>query len=64
MPVRPVLGYLTLPVLQVLAAALNFAMIVLASRTIFNLPLTSLKEVMETRAILAHLKLQPKKVES
>ncbi len=59
-----VLGYLTLPVLQVLAAALNFAMIVLASRTIFNLPLTSLKDVMETRAILAHLKLQPKKVES
>ncbi len=59
-----VLGYLTLPVLQVLAAALNFAMIVLASRTIFNLPLNSLKEVMETRAILAHLKLQPKKVES
>ena len=59
-----VLGYLTLPVLQVLAAALNFAMIVLASRTIFNLPLNSLKEVMETRAILAHLKLQPRKVES
>lgn len=59
-----VLEYLTLPVLQVLAAALNFAMIVLASRPIFNLPLNSLREVMETRAILSHLKLQPKKVES
>ncbi len=59
-----VLEYLTLPVLQVLAAALNFAMVVLASRTIFNLPLNSLKEAMETRAILSHLKLQAKKVES
>ncbi len=59
-----ILEVLTLPILHVLASALNFAMILLASRPVFSLPLKSLKEVMETREILAHLRLNPKRVGS
>lgn len=56
------LEYLTLPVLQVVAAALNFALILVSSRPIFNLPLKGLKEVMATKEIFA-LHLQPKRAE-
>ena len=56
--------YLTLPVLQVLAVILNFAMIVLTAKPLFSLPLKSLGEVMETREILSHLRMQPRKMES
>lgn len=56
------LEYLTLPVLHVVAAALNFAMILVTSRPVFSLPFKSLKEVMETRELLSVTGLQPKKV--
>lgn len=56
------LEYLTLPVLQVMAAALNFALILVTSRPVFSLPLKGLKEVMATKEIFA-LHLQPKRVE-
>jgi hypothetical protein len=56
--------YFTLPFLHVLAAALNFALILVASRPAFSLPFRNLKEVMETREILSAMHLQPKKVGS
>lgn len=56
------LEYLTLPILQVMAAALNFALILVASRPIFSLPLKGLKEVMATKEIFT-LHLQPKRME-
>ncbi len=49
---------LALPVLHLLGAALNFAMILTASRPVFSLPFTSLKEVTETRVIEATMHLQ------
>ncbi|MFQ5780968.1 MAG: hypothetical protein ACE5HN_09335 [Nitrospiria bacterium] len=59
-----ILEHLTLPILQVLAAAMNFSLILVASRTVFNLPFKSLKEVMGTREVLAAMDLRPKKVVS
>ncbi len=56
------LEYLSLPALHVVAAALNFALILVSSRPFFSLPFKSLKEVMETREILAAMHLQSKKV--
>lgn len=43
------LEYLTLPVLQVMAAALNFAMILLTARPVMSLPLKGLSALMRTR---------------
>ena len=56
------LEYLSLPALHVVAAALNFALILVATRPVFSLPFKSLKEVMETREIFASMHLQSKKV--
>lgn len=56
-----VLELLALPVLQLLGAALNFAMILTASRPVFSLPFESLKEVTETRDIEAAMHLPPRK---
>jgi hypothetical protein len=56
-----VLEYLTLPFLHVVAAALNFAMILITSRPVFSIPFKSLKEVLETREMLAPLRFQAKK---
>ena len=56
-----VLEYLTLPFLHVVAAALNFAMILVTSRPFFSIPFKNLKEVLETRETLAAMHLQPKK---
>jgi hypothetical protein len=53
------LEYLALPVLHVLAAALNFAMILVASRPAFGLPFKGLQDVMETKEMLAELRSQP-----
>lgn len=53
--------YLTLPFLHVVAAALNFAMILVAGRPVFSIPFKSLKEVLETREMLPVMRLQPKK---
>jgi hypothetical protein len=55
------LEFLTLPVLQVLAAILNFCMVLLTARPIFNLPFKSLKEVMDTRELLLARNLIPKR---
>ena len=55
------LEFLTLPILQVLAVILNFFMILLTARPIFNLPFKDLKDVMDTRDILIEKNLVPKK---
>jgi hypothetical protein len=55
------LEFLTLPILQVLAVILNFFMILLTARPIFNLPFKELKDVMDTRDILISRNLVPKK---
>jgi hypothetical protein len=55
------LEFLILPVLQVLAVILNFCMILLTARPIFNLPFKSLKDVMDTRELLLARNLIPKK---
>jgi len=47
------LEYLALPVLQLLAAGLNFGMMMIASRPVFELPFHNMKEVTDTREILA-----------
>ncbi|MCZ6695565.1 MAG: hypothetical protein O7A63_03395 [Acidobacteria bacterium] len=59
-----VIEYLTLPVLQVLAASLNFALILLTSNPAMSLPFKSLKDVMETRDIASFLKVRPRKAET
>jgi hypothetical protein len=55
------LEYLALPVLHVAAAAVNFAMVLIASRHVFNLPFKGLGEIPESRSILSGLHLQPRK---
>ncbi|HTP40880.1 MAG TPA: hypothetical protein VML36_00510, partial [Nitrospiria bacterium] len=57
------LDYLCLPVLHVLAAVINFAMILVAASPAFSLPFKSLKEVMETRELLSGVHMHAKKVE-
>lgn len=59
-----ILEVLTLPVLQVLASGLNFAMILLTARPALTLPLRSVKEAMEIRQILSHSVMEPKKAGS
>ena len=55
------LEILALPVVHLLGAALNFAMILTASRPVFNLPFRSLKEVTETRDMETTIQLEPRK---
>jgi len=55
------LEYLALPVLQLLAAGLNFGTMIVASRPAFQLPFHSLKEVTDTRDLLATFHLTPRK---
>ncbi|MBI3596947.1 MAG: hypothetical protein HY203_07340 [Nitrospirae bacterium] len=59
---QEMLEYLSLPALHVLAAALNFAMILVASYPVFSIPFKNLKAIMEPQGILAQLQLQSKKV--
>jgi hypothetical protein len=56
-----VLEYLALPVLHLLAAALNFCMILLLARPAFHLPFKALREVTEARDALTALHLLPRK---
>jgi hypothetical protein len=56
-----VLEYLALPVLHLIAAALNFAMILLLARPAFHLPFRGLREVTEARDALTALHLAPRK---
>jgi len=53
------LEYLALPVLQLLAAGLNFGMMIIASRPAFQLPFRTLKEVTDTRDLMAGFHLTP-----
>jgi len=53
--------YLALPVLNLLAAMLNFAMVLLLARPAFALPFRGLKEITETREALAAMHLLPRK---
>jgi hypothetical protein len=52
---------LTLPVLQLFAAAINFAVIVVQSRPMFVLPFTSLDDVLATNPIPFHRSAQDKR---
>jgi len=52
---------LALPVVHLLGAALNFAMILTTSRPVFNLPFKALDEIPESRTVLSGLHLQPRK---
>ena len=54
-----VLDYLVLPVLQVAAAALNFGMVLVASRQVFQLPFQDRSEVTRTWQILQSLHVPP-----
>lgn len=53
--------YLALPLLQLVAAMLNFGMLLVASRPAFHLPFKTLREVTDTRDLLATLHLTPRK---
>jgi hypothetical protein len=53
--------YVALPVLQLVAAALNFALLVVASRPVFHLPFRAMREVTDTRELLTTLHLVPRK---
>src|SRR5262247_3755509 len=55
------LEVLALPVVHLLGAALNFAMILTTSRPVFNLPFRSLKEVTEARDLETAIQLEPRK---
>jgi hypothetical protein len=56
------LEYFGLPVMHLLAGAVNFGMVLVTARPIFSLPFKSLKEVTDTREALAGLMhLQPKR---
>jgi hypothetical protein len=55
------LEYLSLPVLHVAAAAVNFGTVLIASRPVFQLPFKHLEEIPETRTILTGLHLLPRK---
>src|SRR5947208_1973295 len=52
------LDYLVLPVLQVAAAALNFGMVLVASRQVFSLPFKDRSEITQTWHILQNLHVQ------
>ena len=52
--------YVTLPMLQLVAAALNFGVLMVASRPAFHLPFKTLREVSDTRDLLAGLQLTPR----
>lgn len=57
------LEFLALPALHVLAAAVNFSLVLVTSRPVFSLPFKSLKDIMGTRDLIASATgLHPKKV--
>jgi hypothetical protein len=51
--------YLVLPVLQIAAAALNFGMVLVASRQVFSVPFKDRSEITQTWQILQNLHMQP-----
>src|SRR5436309_884983 len=52
------IDYLVLPILQVAAAALNFGMVLVASRQVFSLPFKDRSEITQTWHILQNLHVQ------
>jgi len=56
--------FLMLPVLHVVAAFLNFAMILVTGKPVFAIPFKSLKEVAEARELLPAIRWETKKVPS
>jgi hypothetical protein len=56
------MGYLSLPVLQIIGAVMNFASVLVTSRPVFSLPFKNFKEVMETRQVMSAMDLEPRKV--
>jgi hypothetical protein len=64
--VHELMEYLMLPVLQVAAALLNFAMILVTGKPVFGIPFKSLKDVIEARELLPTVRWErePKKVVS
>jgi hypothetical protein len=55
------LEYLALPALHVIAVAVNFAMVLIASRPVFALPFRGIRDAMDTRELLAPLPLEATK---
>ena len=55
------LEYMTLPFIHVVAATLNFAMILLSGRAAFVIPFKSLQEALQMRDNLPFARLQPRK---
>jgi hypothetical protein len=53
--------YLALPVLQLIAVALNFGTMLVASRPVFQLPFRTLKEVTDARDLLTTFQVAPRK---
>ena len=49
--------YLVMPVLQIAAAALNFGMVLVASRQVFSLPFKDRSEITQTWQILQNLQM-------
>jgi hypothetical protein len=56
--------YLALPALHLLAAAINFGMVVMTDRPLFSLPFKGLKDVLETREALAGVQVLLRKREA
>src|SRR5205085_9863759 len=52
------IDYLVMPVLQIAAAALNFGMVLVASRQVFSLPFHDRNEITQTWQILQTLHVQ------
>jgi hypothetical protein len=55
------LEYLALPAIHVIAVAVNFAMVLIASRPVFSLPFRGIRDAMDTKEWLAALPLEPSK---
>ena len=53
------LEYLALPVLHIAAAAVNFGLVLVTAKPVFNLPFKHLDQIPESRSILAGLHMQP-----
>jgi hypothetical protein len=57
--------YFLLPIFNVVGAAVNFGMILVAGRPVFSIPFKTLKNVVETRELIPSvMKWQTKKVAS
>jgi hypothetical protein len=61
---QELMEFLMLPVLHVVAALLNFTMILVTGKPVFSIPFTSLKDVLDARESLPAVRWEPKKVAS